>query len=97
MDLNAPYRLPPDWVGSGVLRFFSVQEDGWQVERLRAWLELRALSSAGAHRSPRGWHQAGGRRSALSGAVSSDGGIEENGADDPPLPVRLGSDPVRTA
>lgn len=62
MDLNAPYRLPPDWVGNGVLRFFSVQEDGWRVERLRAWLELRALSSAGAHRSPprvaSGWRPA---------------------------------------
>ena len=32
MDLKAPYRLPPDWVGNWVLRFFSVQEDGWRED-----------------------------------------------------------------
>lgn len=29
MDLKAPYRLPPDWVGNWVLRFFSMEKDGW--------------------------------------------------------------------
>ena len=32
MDLKAPYRLPPDWVGNWVLRFFSVQGDGWRED-----------------------------------------------------------------
>ncbi len=32
MDLKAPYRLPPDWVGNGVLRFFFVQKDGWRED-----------------------------------------------------------------
>lgn len=32
MDLKAPYRLPPDWAGNWILRFFSVQGDGWRED-----------------------------------------------------------------
>jgi len=33
VDLEAPYRLPPDWAGKWVLRFFLPQNGGWREDR----------------------------------------------------------------